>query len=181
MGGEFSNESHNAIYSSNYWYIFTGMPLFNAPKKHVKLFCACVVSRSPSPDEHRLCLFVTTLLCAALGIFGWYVNEMLHLRSWICALTVYHPVLELRSRTNLPCLVNLALCLLKHHIIWSFYDKLVQVIKYNVVFSINHSELIYEYIYIFFVRPCNLLFLEYFIKKIKMNTKNRFLRTLHVF
>ncbi len=98
------------------------MPLFNAPKKHVlKLFYVCVVSRSPAPDKHRLRLFATTLICAALGILHWsgrYVNEMLRLCSLICALSVNHPaeismpigvVLEMRSHANLSCLVNQAL------------------------------------------------------------------------
>ncbi len=145
-------ESFQMNHTTQFTHQITGIYLlvchYLMPQKSMSNYF--VESRSPSPDEHRLCLFVTTLLCAVLGILvGWYVNEMLHLFSWICALSVYHPVLELRSRTNLPCLVNLALCLLKHHIIWSFYDKLVQVKKYNVVFSINYSELIYEYIYIF--------------------------------
>ncbi len=37
-------------------------PLFNAQKTCLKLFWACVVSRSPAPDEHRLCLFVTVII-----------------------------------------------------------------------------------------------------------------------
>ncbi len=61
---------------------------------HVTI-CACAVSRSPAPDEHRLCLFATTLICAVLVILR--------------GSTPIGAVLELRSRANLPCLVNLAL------------------------------------------------------------------------
>ncbi len=76
----------------------------------LKLLSACVVSRSPALDEYRLYLFITTLICSALGslyCIGRYVNEMLHYPHKFPR--TISAVLELHSRANFPWLVNLAL------------------------------------------------------------------------
>ncbi len=95
------------------------VPLFNAQKKNVlNYFFACVVSRSPAPDEHWLCLFTTMLICTALGIFLWLIFKWdvasvffnLHVVSKSPAeiSTPISSVLELWSCANLHCLENMA-------------------------------------------------------------------------
>ncbi len=84
--------------SERYMYVFVSLHITS---------CVSVV-RSPATDEHKLCLFGTTLICTTLGILR-YVNVILLLcKSPTEFSTPIRAVLKLCSRANLPCLVNMA-------------------------------------------------------------------------
>ncbi len=72
-------------HAMQFWYL---RHYLSKKKACLKLFCYFVVSRSPTPDGHQLCIQFALPLVYCVGR---YVNEVLRLCSLICALSVNHP------------------------------------------------------------------------------------------
>ncbi len=58
----------------NNWNCWNFHHYLTVQKTRLKLFCSCVIRRSPAPDEHRICLFATMLFL--VYYIGRYANEI---------------------------------------------------------------------------------------------------------